>query len=914
MSNSNHSTTQPELAKVYDPLPVERHWWQAWEAADIFSAPQDTKGKESYCIVIPPPNVTGSLHMGHALNNTLQDILIRYQRMNGKAALWVFGMDHAGIATQNVVERQLKAEGQSRQDLGREEFIRRVWQWKEESGGTIRNQLKKLGCSLDYAHERFTMDAGLSRAVKEVFVRLYEDGLIYRAERLINWCPRCQTALSDLEVEHEEVHGHLWHIRYPLESNPQIALVVATTRPETLLGDTAVAVHPEDERYQKFIGKNVMVPFVDRAIPILADEMVDREFGSGAVKITPAHDFNDFEVGNRHGLERINVLTPTGHMNENAGLFHDQESLECRKNIVKALEDLDLLEKVEEYQTSVGHCYRCKSVVEPYLSLQWFVKTEALAKRALAAVQHGVTKIIPESWQNSYFRWMENIQDWCISRQIWWGHRIPVWYCGRCADEETVPGGIIVSREEISECPHCGHHEIQQETDVLDTWFSSALWPFSTLGWPEETPELKFYYPTATLVTGFDILFFWVARMMMMGLHFTGEAPFKEVYIHALVRDAEGQKMSKSKGNVIDPLEVMEQHGTDAFRFTLAAFAAQGRDIKLSEERVLGYRNFCNKIWNGARLVFSLALPNADLAALQKNDFSLNSVETKHPISQWILTELSECIAKTRQAIEGYKFNEAANLLYQFFWSVYCDWFLEFLKPSQKADSENISQELKQELATLALLVLDQSMRLLHPIMPFLTEEIWQKMAKRGALLPQADFPQALDKKQQAQLKESHHLVQTICGMVEKVRQIRMETGMSLSERLTRVSFYSDNAKLQKQIDELRPFFIELAGLADFQWNNESLAQEKGLARGITDLEGIVVRLDLKNLVDLNKERARQEKELKKIEKALLGNEKTLQNPKFLEKSPPELQEEMRQTVAKYQRRIAELKEGLKEL
>ncbi|MDX1386395.1 MAG: valine--tRNA ligase, partial [bacterium] len=710
------------LEKVYDPAPVEKRWWELWEKNKVFAPPDDLKGRPPFCIVIPPPNVTGSLHMGHALNNTLQDILIRYHRMQGHATLWVFGMDHAGIATQNVVERQLKADGKSRHDMGREAFIKRVWQWREESGGTIRNQLKNLGASLDYDHERFTMDEGLSRAVKEVFVRLFEEGKIYRAQRLINWCPRCHTALSDLEVEHEEINGHLWHIRYPLEADPQDGIVVATTRPETLLGDTAVAVHPEDERYRNFIGKNVVVPFVDRLIPILADPMVDRKFGSGAVKITPAHDFNDFEAGNRHNLERVNLFTEDARMNEAAGPFMGKDRFECRQEIVKALEEKGQLIEVEDYKTAIGHCYRCKTVVEPYLSMQWFVKTGDLAKRAAEAVKQGKTRIIPQQWENTYFRWMEDIKDWCISRQIWWGHRIPVWYCGRCADEEHPSRGIIVSREEVTHCPHCGHNDLQQENDVLDTWFSSALWPFSTLGWPEQTPRLKHFYPTSTLVTGFDIIFFWVARMMMMALHFTGEVPFRDVYIHALVRDAEGQKMSKSKGNVIDPLEVMEQYGTDAFRFTLAALAAQGRDVKLSEDIVLGYRNFCNKIWNASRFLFASGMEYLNEKRLKTGLEKVEALEAHHEFSQWIISESSQCVADVRKAVEEYRFNEGAMTAYHFFWGTFCDWYLELIKETLKTGDS----KLREEFATVAFYVLDQSLRLLHPFIPFITEELWQ--------------------------------------------------------------------------------------------------------------------------------------------------------------------------------------------
>ena len=906
-----------ELDKVYQPTQVEARWWQAWEQHKLFSPPKNSESGKAFSIVIPPPNVTGSLHMGHALNNTLQDILTRYHRMQGDAALWVFGMDHAGIATQNVVERQLKAEGKSRHDLGREAFIKKVWEWKQKSGGSIRHQLQKLGCSLDYEHERFTMDEGLSQAVKKVFIQLYNEGKIYRAQRLINWCPRCQTALSDLEVEYDEIQGHLWHIRYPLEGNPQYGITVATTRPETLLGDSAVAVHPDDERYKELIGKNVEVPFTARIIPIIADPMVDPNFGSGAVKITPAHDFNDFEAGNRHNLERINVLTEEARMNEEAGIFQGQDRFECRKNIEKALQEQDLLVGVEDYKTSVGHCYRCKTIVEPYLSMQWFLKTQELAEPAIRAVKNGKTRIIPEQWENTYFNWMENIRDWCISRQIWWGHRIPVWYCGRCAEKGEDHEGIIASFNEIKTCPHCGHNDLKQETDVLDTWFSSALWPFSTLGWPEKTDLLKTYYPTSVLVTGFDIIFFWVARMMMMGLHFTGEVPFRKVYIHALVRDAEGQKMSKSKGNVIDPLEVMEKHGTDAFRFTLAAFAAQGRDIKLSEERVLGYRNFCNKIWNAARFVFSTALPFADLSELQKSEFKLEAAKAEHDISRWILNRLSNCTAEVRQAIDEFKFNEAAMAIYHFIWRTYCDWYLELIKNSFKSDAEanEAGKKLREEFANVACLVLDQALRLLHPFMPFISEELWQKICNRqGKYLANSAFPQALLEEMRKKYSAAEERMEATLAIVEKIRQIRMETGVPLSTQLERAGIYSADQDFLSQVNSTLPYALNLTKVKQISLNDPQLQNESGVARGVTRYRDVVVIVDLKGIIDLQKERQRQEKELARLQNGLNGTRKLLQSQDFVAKAPEELIAEKREAEQSYLKKIEEIEQALQRL
>ena len=699
--------SQETLSKGYEPADVEGKWYSYWEERGLFRPDMDSKN-DPFCIVIPPPNVTGFLHMGHALNNTLQDILCRYKRMDGYNVLWQPGTDHAGIATQNVVEKALASKGLTRHEVGREKFIDMVWSWREEYGGGIINQLKRLGSCCDWSRERFTMDEGLSRAVRTVFVQLYEEGLIYRGDYIINWCPRCHTALADLEVEHEERESHLYHVRYPFEDGNGY-LVVATTRPETMLGDTAVAVNPEDERYSDASGRHVILPLVNRPIPVIFDRYVDMEFGTGALKITPAHDPNDFEIGTTHNLDRVKVIDDDGKMNELAGPYRGMDRFECRERVLEDLKSAGLLEKVEPYQHAVGHCYRCKTMIEPLLSKQWFVRVKPLAEKAIAAVRDGRTRIVPLQWEGVYYDWMTNIRDWCISRQIWWGHRIPAWYCEKCNE-------LIVAREAPETCPSCGSSALRQETDVLDTWFSSALWPFSTLGWPDHTEYLRTFYPTSVLITGFDILFFWVARMMMMGIHFMGDVPFRDVYIHALVRDAEGKKMSKSKGNVIDPLEVIDRFGTDAFRFTLAALAAQGRDVKLSEERIAGYRNFVNKIWNSARL----ALMNLDESdAVTGPDDEVLSLADR-----WILTRLRDVTRDVRAALEDYRFNDAAALCYHFTWHEFCDWYLEMAKQGLYSEDEDLKRSTRSVVRTVLLGVI----RLMHPFMPFVTEEIWSRM------------------------------------------------------------------------------------------------------------------------------------------------------------------------------------------
>jgi valyl-tRNA synthetase len=711
------------LAKTYEPKEVEEKWYCYWERNDLFKANTESI-KSPFSIVIPPPNITGSLHMGHALNNTLQDILCRYRRMKGYSVLWQPGTDHAGIATQNVVEKDLASKGTDRHQIGRERFVKLVWEWREKFGGVIINQLKRLGSSCDWSRERFTMDEGLSRAVREVFVRLYDEGLIYRGDYIINWCPRCHTALADLEVEHEDKDSFLYYIRYPFEDREGY-LIVATTRPETVLGDTALAVNPEDERYKDLSGAYVLLPVLNRPIPVIFDNYVDKEFGTGALKITPAHDPNDFEIGNTHQLERIKVIDEDGSMNELAGPYKGMDRFQCRERILQDLESSGLLEKTEPYSHAVGHCYRCKTMIEPLLSKQWFIKVGPLAKEAIAAVKDGKTRIVPSNWEDVYYEWMNNIKDWCISRQIWWGHRIPVWYCQGC-------GEIIVAKEEPKACPSCKGKDLQQETDVLDTWFSSALWPFSTLGWPDSTDELKTFYPTSVLVTGFDILFFWVARMMMMGIHFLGDVPFRDVYIHALVKDEQGQKMSKSKGNIIDPLEVLDRFGTDAFRFTLSVLAIQGRDIRLSEERIAGYRNFINKIWNAAR--FSLMnLKDCKPPSIDKSSITL--------ADRWIMSRMGEVAEEISGHLDDYRFNDAAGTCYQFVWHEFCDWYLEMAK----LELYSKDQKRREVAHSVLQILLSGVVRLLHPFVPFITEEIWYRLPYTEGSIMVAQFPKHIE-------------------------------------------------------------------------------------------------------------------------------------------------------------------------
>ena len=891
MNQPNQMST-PRLEKTYDPKAVEARWYEVWTRQGYFHASPTHPG-QPYSIVIPPPNVTGSLHVGHALNHSLQDILIRWRRMQGRNVLWLPGTDHAGIATQNIVEKQLMAEGTSRESLGRDGFIKRVWQWKATSGNTIISQQKQLGESCDWDRLRFTMDEGLSKAVLEVFVRLYEDGLIYRGERLINWCPRCLTALSDIEVEHEDVKGKLYHIRYPLADDPHTVLTVATTRPETMLGDTAVAVHPDDPRYRHLIGKKVRLPLTTREIPIVGDSiLVDLEFGTGAVKITPAHDFNDFEAGERHGLDRIKIMdihaTLAADMLQFGAKVHENvlpklaglTVAKARLQVELLLSEMELLEKVEPHKMALGKCYRCKTVVEPYLSIQWFVKIKPLAEPAIKAVEDGRIRIIPESWTNNYMGWMRDIKDWCISRQIWWGHQIPAWYCTRCNsggflkskhDERPLIGldaKPIVAKLKPEKCPACGDTDLVQDPDVLDTWFSSALWPFSTLGWPGQTPELKTYYPTSTLVTGLDILFFWVARMIMMGLKFMGDVPFRDVYIHALVRDAEGQKMSKSKGNVIDPLHVMEQFGTDALRFTLASMASPGRDIKLAEERIEGYRNFANKIWNAARFA------HMHLAGI---------TETSLPPDRsfpglWIRSRLNNTIQTVTMELEAYRFDRATNALYQFFWHEYCDWYLELIKPALQDPLHPEGSATRQTLQE----TLEVFLRLLHPFMPFISEEIWQTLPHKGETIVTQSYPVPQTHWHEPSAEETFRLFEQSIGLIRTARvllnyppgqEVRVfVTHEEPAIRATLVALEQNLAHLGRG---------RISPIPNSQWPTSNVLR---LVAG-----GITMGVSVEGDVDLKKALDRLVKQIAETDKESQRLDGKLKSADFVSKAPPDV-------------------------
>ncbi|MGD9053719.1 MAG: valine--tRNA ligase [Desulfobacterales bacterium] len=874
------------LEKAYSPHEVEKRWYQFWEENGLFAA--DEKGApKSYSIVIPPPNVTGVLHMGHALNNTLQDILCRYRRLRGDNVLWMPGTDHAGIATQNVVEKKLAANDTDRHQLGREKFIAAVWEWRKKYGGEIINQLKRLGASCDWDRERFTMDEGLSLAVRRVFVDLYRQDLIYRGDYIINWCHRCYTALADLEVEHKERDGHLYHIRYPFVGDKG-AIVVATTRPETMLGDTAVAVHPDDDRYRDLKSESVMLPLMDREIPIIKDSYVDMTFGTGGLKITPAHDPNDFEIGVRHGLPALKVIGDDGKMTDAAGRFKGLDRFDAREAVVNALKEKKLLEKIEPYKHSVGHCYRCHTMVEPNLSRQWFVNVKPLARKAIDAVKSGRTRIIPDTWTRTYYDWMENIRDWCISRQIWWGHQIPAWTCEDCNE-------VVVAMEAPQTCPKCNSAKLVQETDVLDTWFSSALWPFSTMGWPEKTSLLKTFYPTSVLVTAFDILFFWVARMMMMGIHFMKDVPFNDVYVHALVRDEDGNKMSKSTGNVIDPLTVIERYGTDAFRFTLAAFAAQGRDVKMSEKRIEGYRHFVNKLWNAARF----ALMHIDKPHTEINTGALSLPD------RWILSRLRDVTQKTAEAIDSYRFNDAASAVYNFVWHEFCDWYLEAIKP---ALYEKEGPEKRATALSVLWRVMHDTLILLHPFMPFITEEIWHTLPGTQGSIMKAVFP--ADQKDDAAVTAEDQAeadMDLLIKLISAIRNIRGEMNISPSKTLAAV-VQAHDAKVDDLIEAHQDMIINLARLHAFEVN-QSAARPKSSATAVVGAATVFVPLE--GIIDFGLEARRLDKELNKLAKELTAVSKKLANRNFLDKAPQDVVEKVKVKHNRLQEKQQKLEDHL---
>jgi len=880
--------TRTELAKGYEHREVEARWYPVWKARGYFHADENDRERPPFSIVLPPPNVTGSLHLGHALTATLQDVLCRWKRMSGFNVLWLPGTDHAGIATQMIVEKELqKTEKKSRHDLGRAEFLKRVWVWKEKYGSRIGEQHAALGASLDWQRERFTMDDGLSRAVREVFVRLYEEGLVYREQKLINWCPDCRTALSDLEVTYEEGHqGELWSFAYPL-SDGSGEIVVATTRPETMLGDTAVAVHPDDERYRALIGKKVVHPLVDREIPIIADDiLVDPKFGTGAVKVTPAHDFNDFEVGQRHGLEMLTVIGQDGRMNGEAGPVAGLDRFAARKKVKELLAAKGLDRGTKPHLLPLGRCQRSETVLEPLLSQQWFVRIEPLAKPAIAAVEQERTRFAPEQWTNTYMAWMRNIHDWCISRQLWWGHQIPAWYCP--------DGHVIVAREAPASCPTCGKGGLRQDEDVLDTWFSSALWPFSTMGWPDQTATLSTFYPTSVMETGHDIIFFWVARMMMMGLHLMGEVPFRDVYLHPMVRDEKGQKMSKTKGNVIDPLVITEQYGADALRFTLAALTAQGRDIKLAKERIEGYRAFANKLWNASRFVL-----------MNLGGFSAGGAEARAeartPADRWILARLQRTVNETVEALESYRFNDAAGAVYQFIWHELCDWYIELSKEALYGDDARKKQGAQAVLTH----CLETSLRLLHPFMPFITEELWQTLQAQvggrwGESIMLARYPQkgAVD-------EAAERGFGPVLGVVEALRNVRGEMNIPFKVALRDVQVGALSPEALATVREEQPRILRLANVEGLALSGGPTHRVPGSAVAVGS--GFEVRVPLAGTVDMAAEQARIAKELARVESDLASLERKLANPSFVERAPKDV-------VEKDRARAEELKEKRRRL
>ncbi len=883
------------LEKVYEPQQFEPHWAKWWVEEGLFVASTDGS-KPPFSLVVPPPNVTGALHMGHMYEIAQIDITMRWRRMQGYNVLWLPGTDHASIATEMLVARQLREQGIEPRDIGREKFLEHAWAWKEKYGGTIVNQFKRIGASCDWTRERFTMDAGLSRAVREAFVRLYEKGLIYRGEYLINWCPGCGTAVSDLEVVYSEQQGHLWHIRYPVTGSDE-HVVVATTRPETMLGDTAIAVNPKDERYRHLWDKTVTLPLVGRQLVVIRDELADPEFGTGVVKVTPAHDPNDFEAGKRHDLEFITVMDEQARMNEKAGEFAGLDRFEARKQIVKSLQDQGLIEKIEDYTNNIGSCQRCKSILEPRVSTQWFVRTKPLAEPSIKAVEAGDIEIIPDQWRRNYFEWMRNIRDWCISRQLWWGHRIPAWYCADC-------GEVIVTRDDPALCSKCGGEKLEQDQDVLDTWFSSGLWPLSTMGWPDETADLKLFYPTSLLNTGFDILFFWVARMIMLGIEMAGDVPFRQVYIHGLVRDADKQKMSKTKGNVIDPIEMTDKYGTDAVRFALVVAAGQGSDVVLSEERIAAGRTFANKIWNAARFIFlSLEKSGAEPWLPEDPDRFVPQAATGNGRpsleDRWMFSRLNEVAGLVNSHIGKYRYHEAANLLYHFFWGEFCDWYVELKKLSFRENS-GLTPEWKNMLAAM-----ERALRLLHPVMPFITEELWQRLTAGATRRPKsislssypAEDPTLTD-------KEAERQVELLREIIVALRNLRAEMGIPPKTQLEGIC-YGHRAEVADVVTQQAAALSRLA-------NVKLTAQSGAASQGKAMHHGKDFDLQLELPAEETKTlRERLAKQLKPLEKARDSSQRQLGNEQFLSKAPPHVVESIRQKLADYESQIARIRETL---
>ena len=875
------------IPKVYDPKTFEKKWYAYWEKNRLFHAEVEPQ-KTPYSIVIPPPNVTGQLHMGHAMDNTLQDILIRWRRMQGYNTLWMPGCDHAGIATQAKVEEALREEGLTRYDLGREKFLERVWAWKEKFGNRIMSQLRSLGSSCDWERERFTMDEGCSRAVREVFVSLYEEGLIYQGTRITNWCPRCHTALSDIEVEHETEVGHLWHLRYRFADSDDY-VEIATTRPETMFGDTGVAVHPEDVRYREMVGRTLILPIANRQIPLFADEYVDPTFGTGAVKVTPAHDPNDFDMGKRHGLEQIKVIENDGTMGEGAGRYAGMDRYACRKALVKELAALGVLVETEEHEHAVGHCSRCHTTVEPLVSKQWFVKMASLAKPAIEVVREGRIHFVPERFTKIYENWLENIRDWCISRQLWWGHRIPAWYCDDC-------GKVSVSRTDLTACPACGSSHLHQDEDVLDTWFSSALWPFETMGWPEKTPELQQFYPTRTLVTGYDIIFFWVARMVMMGLKFGGDIPFHHVFIHGLVRDSQGRKMSKSLGNGIDPVEVIDKYGADTLRFMLVTGNTPGNDMRFYWARVEAARNFANKLWNASRFML-MNLQGFDRSFVPKaEDYTL--------ADRWILSRYARTSAVVTENLEKFELGEAARAIYEFIWGEFCDWYIELVKPRLYAEEGDSRRTAQYVLGY----VLERTLRLLHPFMPFITEEIWQHIPHEGKSIMTAPWPTGeetwLDKENEASME-------AIMEVIKAIRNMRAEVNAAPGKKSEAILHFSDAA--QQAVFTTNDGYLHALAEAD-PVTILSLTAERPENAMTAAAGGVEIYLPLKGLIDMEKETARLSKELDGLTKEIARTEGKLANEKFVTKAPVAVVAKEREKLQDYEEKKRVVEERLRYL